>query len=279
MKARRGDGDGRGLVLGGIWPVWGDRCSLCGGERWEHARPVASAIATLPRDEQTDVRRGWTGMPGLSELIQPFSNDALSSPPIIHLITPYFHDSSTVAHTLISWLRLPFSSLWIQILVSLLFLQMAPLPALLKVANPKRHISPWWITYLHVPFVTALLLLSHLKEVLLKWQRTSDRPRLFPGFPPFTWPHGGARQFSQREFVFHRSVCNVSNTNFELGFIKYNHVWTTVATLDNINIQRLVPFLLPEPAIDLIKGSSQVGTLVVAALWWSGVLMKHTKII
>lgn len=79
MKAWWGDGDKRGLVLQGIWPMWGDRC-FCVEGRGERTHTVASVMAIPPWDEQTDVWRGCTGMPGLSEHIHTFSDDIFSSP-------------------------------------------------------------------------------------------------------------------------------------------------------------------------------------------------------
>lgn len=97
-----GDGDKRGLVLEGIWPMWGDRC-FCVEGRGEHTHTVASAVVMPPWDEQTDVWSGCTGIPRLSEHTQttsdnvfssPFHRSSTSSPPYF-LITGRSHGSST----------------------------------------------------------------------------------------------------------------------------------------------------------------------------------------
>lgn len=98
MKARRGDGDGRGLVLRGIWPVWGDRCFCVDGRGERTHGPVASDVATPPWDEQTDVWRGCAGKLRVSELIQPLSNDTLSSP--FHHHHVLFTSSSRLTFTI-----------------------------------------------------------------------------------------------------------------------------------------------------------------------------------
>lgn len=75
MKARRGGG--METREGSCYKAYGlceeTDVSVWKGEVSARTRPVAFAIAIPPRDEQTDVWRGCSGMLRLSELIQPFS--------------------------------------------------------------------------------------------------------------------------------------------------------------------------------------------------------------
>ncbi len=139
MKARRGwgvgegvGGDERGLLLQGIWPAWGDRCSCVEGRGERTHAPCCFRYCSPPppRDEQTDVRRGCSGTLGVSELIQPFSNHILSSPfrslpssPPLPRHTSLSRFSSRVALILASNLAdSPFSLLSLQLLMFLLLL-------------------------------------------------------------------------------------------------------------------------------------------------------------
>lgn len=116
LHQRQQDGDRKRKrhesETGGLWYKAYGLCEgpdvSCAERKGEHTHTLLHLLLQSPPwDEQTDVWRGCSDMLGLSELIQPFLNDnlssayhlsPLSSPPCL-LITAHFHGSSRVAHT------------------------------------------------------------------------------------------------------------------------------------------------------------------------------------
>lgn len=95
FKVSQGEDEGSGLVLRGIWPVWGDRC-FCVDERGERTLALLSLISPQRRWTGRCVERPNCHAATLSSTV--LSHDVLSWP--LHLlITPPSPGSSWVAQT------------------------------------------------------------------------------------------------------------------------------------------------------------------------------------